>query len=300
MLEDENNRPRESAGEDHLPLDFASVEPLEPSPDEKKTETIGQNTSNDASRSPAENQAAAAQSNNHTDIPAPRIISDDGFRVISADSDEEPPPAPTPVIKPGKTGSEKKQPSSISVREMLATSGIGETLQAARVAADYSIAQTSGVTKIKKDFIEAIERDEFSALPSPVWVRAYLKKLALLYGVDEESANLIRARFDESQAGEPNNFDDILEKIEHDKTINPEEARRSKKIFAIMTTLFAVAAAVLLGFGIWIFYHLDGNDESHSSSAGETMTAGYRFPAEELEVFIIRRRPAPAELEIPE
>lgn len=52
---------------------------------------------------------------------------------------------------------------------------IGERLRKAREAMGLSLAQLQEETKIQKSFLEAIENGEFSKLPSPFYVRTYLR-----------------------------------------------------------------------------------------------------------------------------
>ncbi|HPN85275.1 MAG TPA: helix-turn-helix domain-containing protein, partial [Victivallales bacterium] len=64
-------------------------------------------------------------------------------------------------------------------------SSVGHVLQEARVKAGLSIDQVAIETRIKKAYVEAIERDDFEHLPSAVYVNAYVRRLCQQYGLDE-------------------------------------------------------------------------------------------------------------------
>lgn len=56
--------------------------------------------------------------------------------------------------------------------------GIGETLRNARVGRGLTIEQAAQDTRISPRFLEALEEEQFEALPAPVYVRGFLRSYA--------------------------------------------------------------------------------------------------------------------------
>lgn len=63
---------------------------------------------------------------------------------------------------------------------------VGKQLRQTREAKGASIEEASGATRIRAYYIEALEKGEFSALPSPVQVRGFLRAYAKYLGLDAE------------------------------------------------------------------------------------------------------------------
>ena len=61
----------------------------------------------------------------------------------------------------------------------------GSFLRIVREYKNLDIDQITEHTRIGKDYLHAIERDDFDFLPAPVFVRGFLVQLAKLYGLDE-------------------------------------------------------------------------------------------------------------------
>jgi cytoskeleton protein RodZ len=63
----------------------------------------------------------------------------------------------------------------------------GALLLAAREARAMSRAEVAEITKISLRYLEAIEQDAYDRLPSATFVRGYVRELARLYRLEEES-----------------------------------------------------------------------------------------------------------------
>lgn len=63
---------------------------------------------------------------------------------------------------------------------------IGEALRSAREAQGHSIQDVSVATRVRGPYLEAIERDEFQDLGSPVYVKGFLRAYATFLGLDPE------------------------------------------------------------------------------------------------------------------
>ena len=70
---------------------------------------------------------------------------------------------------------------------------VGEVLKKAREEKRYSLYKLEERTKIKKEYIEAIEKEEWEKLPEFTVVSGFVKNIAVELGVDEkETAALLR------------------------------------------------------------------------------------------------------------
>ena len=62
--------------------------------------------------------------------------------------------------------------------------GIGQELRDARLARGFSIDDCQRATRISSRYLEALETEEFSALPAPVFARGFLRSYAQMLGLD--------------------------------------------------------------------------------------------------------------------
>ncbi|MCK5845478.1 MAG: helix-turn-helix domain-containing protein [Victivallales bacterium] len=163
-----------------------------------------------------------------------------------------------------------------------------------------STEQVSLTTKIKEDFIVALENDDESAFPPKVFATAYAKQLCKLYKVDP---TLILEALETDMATRGNKHkvpDEILQDIDNGKQRNLREEERLKRIFK--TALISLAAIVLLV--LIVNFALNGgnsNNESDSSPTADVFTTPSNasespgteqtdpIKPEELEVFIINQ-----------
>lgn len=61
---------------------------------------------------------------------------------------------------------------------------LGEILRRARVARGVTLERVEEVTRISRRYLEALEREEFSLLPAPVYARGFLRTYASFLGLD--------------------------------------------------------------------------------------------------------------------
>jgi cytoskeletal protein RodZ len=90
---------------------------------------------------------------------------------------------------------------------------IGEQLRLARLARDASIAEAAKATAMRGRYLEALEADDFDALPSPVQTRGFLRNYAAYLGLDP--ADLL-AQFRSLAASS-----DVFEKVEEEPAAAP-------------------------------------------------------------------------------
>ena len=78
--------------------------------------------------------------------------------------------------------------------ELPSDATLGQHLRAARTARGLSINSISQETKIGNRFLEAIERDDFTALPGGLFNRAFVRAFAREVGVAEDHAMALYER----------------------------------------------------------------------------------------------------------
>ncbi|GEM_PF-5045319 len=145
-----------------------------------------------------------------------------------------------------------KPPKKFNVIEKFSSDNAtsGQILQEGRVRSGLSIDQVSQKTKIKKNFLEALERDDFQNLPAPVYVNAYVRSLCDLYHVDEKQVMSLLNK-NKGKALEFTVPEEVIQQLEKGKQINIDQQAKVKRIFISIAALFMIVAA-----GITVFYYL--------------------------------------------
>ena len=83
------------------------------------------------------------------------------------------------------------------------TRRVGEVLQAERQAHDVSLESLAAQTRIKVYLLEALENNDFEALPAAVFVKGYIRAYARVLGFDEKPViALLRRDFKVSARGQ--------------------------------------------------------------------------------------------------
>ena len=61
---------------------------------------------------------------------------------------------------------------------------LGETLRRARLSKNVTFEDAERVTRIRREYLEALEREDFNKLPAPVYARGFLRSYAGYLGLD--------------------------------------------------------------------------------------------------------------------
>src|SRR5687768_8149039 len=69
-------------------------------------------------------------------------------------------------------------------REDLST--VGELLREARTERGFTLADAERETKIRQKYLSALEEDDVTSLPGPLYVRGFLRKYAMFLGMDPD------------------------------------------------------------------------------------------------------------------
>jgi transcriptional regulator with XRE-family HTH domain len=119
---------------------------------------------------------------------------------------------------------------------------LGKMLNEARARQNLSFQQVEDVTKISKSYLDALEREDFSRLPPPVFICAYVRKLCNLYKVNQESTEQVINELKKYM--EVSLSEEIMQNIEIDRAKSPESEAKLRNL------LWMGFAAIILFAGI--------------------------------------------------
>ncbi|WP_019152717.1 helix-turn-helix domain-containing protein [Robertmurraya massiliosenegalensis] len=141
---------------------------------------------------------------------------------------------------------------------------LGNRLKEARLEKDMSLDDLQAVTKIQKRYLEGIEEGNYSMMPGPFYVRAFIKQYAEAVELEPEEL------FEQYQADVPASFkDDIPEKlsrVQNRKTISGGNSKFFDILPKILVFLFIIGALAV----IWYFYPKDGGNEANDPVENNT------------------------------
>jgi len=72
----------------------------------------------------------------------------------------------------------------MQLEEATMSSPLGETLRRARLSKNVTFEDAERVTRIRREYLEALEREDFTKLPAPVYARGFLRSYAGYLGLD--------------------------------------------------------------------------------------------------------------------
>lgn len=152
----------------------------------------------------------------------------------------------------------------------------GPRLRAAREASGHSLAEIAAKTRIPQRHLEAIERDDFAALPSATYSVGFAKAFARVVGADEVAvAALVRGQLEQSGR----------ERHEYQAFEPADPARVPPRLLA--WTAAIIALLVLAGYAIWRTAWQQGPDGAPAVVAvepGPTPTLAQPTPASPIAV----------------
>lgn len=154
--------------------------------------------------------------------------------------------------------------------------GIGPALKKARLQRGVSLEEVEQATKIRIRYLEALEREEYDALPAAVYVQGFLKTYANYLGLDGEaiSQEFKRSRGPQGagqvaySAPEKSGFDEPL--------INPGEVSGTRRRGVSTGTILTTVAALLVLFLVVGGLYFIGRG---SQSVSDNEAAAKREPA---------------------
>ena len=149
----------------------------------------------------------------------------------------------------------------------------GQYLRALREQNHFTIAELADETKITSEYLEALENENYSTLPQPVYVLGYVRKLCGLYRVAPERADQLTAELRDRLEYE---VPEDITKTVLDHEVSEENERRRRQLMLVLAAAALLIAVVLVAGGILILAGI--------RSSGGAAT-GPRFPeAQALEI----------------
>ncbi|PSL51253.1 cytoskeletal protein RodZ [Salsuginibacillus halophilus] len=136
---------------------------------------------------------------------------------------------------------------------------LGTFLKQHRENKQMTLEQLQERTKIQKRYLEAIEQDDYSALPGTFYARAFVKSYSEAVGLNPDD---VFEQFGHELPQPKSQADQIPSRSER---IKKSEVQRKKPKFAPFLSALAVLAAVLIiAVAIWVFNMNDGGDEAEN------------------------------------
>ena len=180
---------------------------------------------------------------------------------------------------------------------------LGNLLRDARTAAGYSIADAERFTRIRTDYLEAMEKDDMKRLPPPVYISAYIRSLCSLYNLDQNGIDLAneKLRHLASPSDVPGK---LIQDMEQDCLVNAEEEKRVRNLLYMLVS-GGVLILILLCWGVFAFFFSGRGGDTPGREAppdsgmrSPVPLSGKEFRSDSLEELIAPQIPEMQVLEI--
>src|SRR5215208_7068026 len=130
---------------------------------------------------------------------------------------------------------------------------IGNSLREARLRRGVDFVQAEGATKIRGKYLRALEDEQFSLLPSPTYVKGFLRTYAEYLGLDGQLyVDEYNSRF---VAG---GDDDRLKPRR--SSVRPQRRNRRLETNVVLVALAAIAIATIVVISAWKSSGGDGRE----------------------------------------
>jgi len=143
--------------------------------------------------------------------------------------------------------------------------GLGEELRQLRANQSLTLQEISAETRIKEDYILALEEEDFSRLPALVYVSAYLRKLCSLYAVPAADADAMVALLKENLTYEVP--DQLVIKVIDRETDEAELRKLNQIAFGIVAAAVLIVAVLAVGVIMLIAGARKGNPASFNEES---------------------------------
>lgn len=133
----------------------------------------------------------------------------------------------------------KERKKNISLTHLTGKT-LGQLLAEARKEQGMTIEEVTQITLIRADYIKGLEEDDHKKLPPIIFVKAYVRALRDLYGLDEASCAMLQDHLSdlEDPADVP---EKVVDELNKNVQINEEEARKVQ-----LTGYYLLGALALL------------------------------------------------------
>lgn len=144
---------------------------------------------------------------------------------------------------------------------------IGEVLRLARINQGFSLEELQGKTEIELKLLEAMENDDFDQLPSPFYVRSFLRKYAWAVELDE------RIVLDAYDSGSMITYDEV--DVYEDEYLGRRRLGKKNKtpfLPLFYFVLFALLILIFVTYYVWNYIQTQPNHPSVSNYSVVTST----------------------------
>jgi len=160
-------------------------------------------------------------------------------------------PPPPPVQAPSASYSTMERKPSKTFADELSKSkapldiSFGPSLREMRESRGISLNEVAEKTKIRKDYLDALEEEDFKRLPPAVFVCGYVRKICELYEVPHEvNDDIIRQLKGHADYGLGEYS--IEQLIESDTETNPDAEQRIRRILLVAGAVLLVLVSIIV------------------------------------------------------
>jgi cytoskeleton protein RodZ len=129
---------------------------------------------------------------------------------------------------------------------------IGSILREARIRLGLNLKQVSEITKVRVKYLEALEQNDFAAIPGPTFIKAYLRTYASVLRLDADAlVEEYRSTYERRKSSQSEYYDLTLEQMRN-RTMRGRKkrpVRNTRRGYTLMGVLAVVAVVLLAWFG---------------------------------------------------
>lgn len=166
---------------------------------------------------------------------------------------------------------------------------IGAILQRAREERDLTLQDAEDATKIRKRYLKALESDDYTALPDPVYILGFLRTYGNYLGLDgDRLAEEVKRRRARRRESRQNNYKNLRRgRLERSTLTVQGVSGARRRLVTPQTLLTVIVSVVLIVLVIGLLYLVGAGGQTGSvgtviaahGSAGEIGSwAGLRLP----------------------
>lgn len=144
-------------------------------------------------------------------------------------------------------------------------SELGTRLKEARTAKGYSLEDLQEMTKIQKRYLAGIEEGNYSMMPGPFYVRAFIKQYADAVGLNSDEL-LESYKQEVPTSSKEEVYQTMNSAPSRRRPISRSSSRLSEVFPMILVALFIIGALVIFWF---LFQNMVKNDEPNEEEVGE-------------------------------
>jgi cytoskeleton protein RodZ len=127
---------------------------------------------------------------------------------------------------------------------------IGSILREARIRMGLNLKQVSEITKIRVKYLEALEEDDYGAIPGPTFIKAYLRTYASMLRLDADSlVEEYRTTYERRKSSQSEFYDLTLEQMSS-RSMRGRKKRpvRNTRRGYTLAGVLAIIAVILLAY----------------------------------------------------